>query len=142
MHFIHKRYLKLVLLFCIPSIFFFYLKYLTDIRGPNWIMIPNDFTYGYLLKAVNLLEGESLLVLSHPGIPIVCINAMIVQGVFTILDGHDLVQNVIENIELYATIINYHYMILNAVALFVMGIATYRATRKLYLSILIQFALF
>lgn len=137
-----KRYIRLVVLFCVPLLFFFYLKYLTDIRGPNWIMVPDDFTYGYLLKAVNLLEGKSLLTLSHPGIPIICMDAGIVQTIFILRGGGDLVHDVIENAELYTFIINYFYVILNVAALFVMGIAAYRATRKLWLSILIQFAPF
>src|SRR3989338_3985030 len=108
-----KRYIRLVVLFCVPLLFFFYLKYLTDIRGPNWIMVPDDFTYGYLLKAVNLLEGKSLLTLSHPGIPIICMDAGIVQTIFTLRGGGDLVHDVIENAEFYTFIINYFYVVLN-----------------------------
>jgi len=91
----------------IPVTFFLSVNYLFDIRGPNWIMTPNDYAYGYLLKGLALLGGKSLGILNHPGVPHVLLDAIVIKITFWMTGTSSrLAHEVLTNTELYTRIIN------------------------------------
>ena len=46
----------------------FYLFFIYELRGPHWILFPQDLSYVYLYNGVNLLQGEKVGTLIHPAL--------------------------------------------------------------------------
>ncbi|MBI4707654.1 MAG: discoidin domain-containing protein [Candidatus Omnitrophica bacterium] len=114
-----------------------------SIKGPNWFMVPNDVSYGYLLQGLSLLEGKPVGILNHPGVTNMTLNAVIIKIVYVFKGtADDIPSDVIYNSELYTSAINYVLLSLNVIAIFIFGIIVYKVFDNIWFGILSQISPF
>ena len=90
-------------LIIIPIIYSFFYKYIEIIKGPSWIMVPQDLGYVYLINAINFLNFEPIGTLIHPGLSVVYIASFVI-GIMALtgFKGDSLLlESALSNPELY-----------------------------------------
>jgi len=121
------------------ALFYLIWQYVLDqMRGPTWLMIPQDIGYTYLFNGINALVGAPVGMLIHPGITVTLFDAAGIRLLYTISGSGDLPRHVIDNAELYQRFLNYSVSLIGAIALYGLGAMTPRGTRSVRLALSIQ----
>lgn len=97
-----------------------------------------DPSYVYLINSLNFaqLSGFGVGHIDHPGTPVQVFGAIVVKLYHTLSNGNiDIAKDVFSRPEDYLLQINRAFLLLNSIALLLLGIFVYRISRDLYLSV-------
>lgn len=139
-----KKSLKYISLIILPTLLFFTGSLLKYAQGPYYFNL-SDPSYVYLINALNLaqLSGYVIGHFDHPGTPVQVIAAFIIKIYYLITkENADIVKDVFSRPESYLFLINKFFVLINSIALFFLGLFTYKISKNLYLSFLIQLSPF
>lgn len=140
LHF-NSNYLFLLIL---PILLFITAHILKNAQGPYYLNFY-DPSYVYLINSLNLaqLNGYGVSHFDHPGTPVQVIGAILITVYHSInSENIDLVSDVLLRPEVYLQMINRILVILNCTGLFLLGFLTYKNSKNIYLSLLIQLSPF
>jgi len=107
-------------------------------RGPNWIMVPQDLSYNYLLNALNVLNGDPIGSLIHPALTTIGYIAAVTWVVHLLFGSGPLAAAVIADPEFYFSFAAHGTTLLTALCLFMMGRWAYQGLRSPWLVLLLQ----
>src|SRR3990172_498961 len=107
-------------------------------RGPNWIMVPQDLSYNYLLNALNVLNGDPIGSLIHPALTTIGYVAAVTWIVHLLFGSGPLAAAVIADPEFYFSFAAHGTTLLTALSLFMMGRWAYQGLRSPWLVLLLQ----
>lgn len=132
-------YLSLLIL----PVFLFALAYiLKEIHGPYYLWWY-DQSYAYLVNSLNITQLKEVGGVAHPGTPLQILGALIMKIKFYAEGGNfDLVKDVFYNSESYLLLFHTILILINSIALFILGIITYRYTNNLFQSLILQLSPF
>jgi hypothetical protein len=125
-------------LLVMPAIYLAWLLYVNDVRGPNYIMVPNDISFVYLLNAVNLLSGHAPGTLIHPALTVMYFLAAITWGTYRLFGNDPLAADVVSRPDFYFSIFVSCIIALMTLSHYVMGLLVYRGLKNLRLTMLVQ----
>ena len=94
--------------------------------GPFWQWNLLDPSYFYLLDALNLANGDAPAHVFHPGITVQAFGALVLGGM-SLLTGGDVTAAVLDDPERYLRGLSDAMIVLNALALVLVGLAGRRA---------------
>ena len=114
---------------------FIWLLIINLIKGPQWIMVPSDLGYTYLLNGLNVLLGVEIGVLIHPAITVSYFYAAIIYLYYNFFGTGDLQAHVVSNAELYSVIINSLTYLGIALGCYFLGNCVYKITKKISYSL-------
>ena len=107
-------------------------------QGPGWLAANSDPDYIYLFNAMNLLINKPPHHVDHPGTPVQVWGAMVMSLTHKIAGEADLVRDVAKRPEFYLNAVNYSFLFCYGAVLFIIGIAVWRLTKNIWLSLLLQ----
>jgi len=111
----------------------------TEARTPYYLLGNYDPSYVYLLNSLNIAQFTSPGYIEHPGTPLHVIGAVVMKIYFTFAGkSGDLVTDVFERPETYLRAINFTMILLNAFALFMLGIVTYKLYQSIPMAVFLQ----
>jgi len=112
--------------------------------GPYWISFYSDPEYIYLIKFLAMTESKETLTTGHPGTTLQIVGAVTIKiaHALNFSEKDSLEFAVLKNPEYYLTIINAVLVILNTLMLFIVGLVTYKLTKNIWPSLLLQFSPF
>lgn len=132
------------LLIILPILLFIAGSLLKHGQGPYYLFF-SDPSYEYLLNSLNLvqLKGYGVGHIDHPGTTVQVIGAFVLK-IFSFVYNRNanIVNEVLTKPEEYLFIINKILVIINSLALFLLGMLTFKLSNNLYLSLLIQLSPF
>jgi len=105
----------------IPALFLIWQILLYQAKGPNWVMIPQDLSYNYLLNGVNALSGIPLGTLIHPALTTVLYMCVVILGTWLVAGHGSIAESVVADPESYFQVAAHGWTILSTLALWVMG---------------------
>ncbi len=136
-----KKLIPYVLLLILPIVFLMLLVMYKTSIGEYYIASFYDPSFNYLLNSLNLaqLNGYGVGFVFHPGTPIQVVGAITIKVLYT-LNGEkaDIVRDVFSRPEFYLSKIHFVLVLMNTVALYILGLVTYQKLRNIYDSIFIQ----
>ena len=122
--------LPLCLLF---SIIFFRMQ-----SGPFWQWLNLDPSYPYLFGALRMADFSFGKMIEHPGTPLQMLGALLIKVSNLTLPSADMIRDVLSDPEKYLTGISHLTALLNALALFALGIVGYGVSRSILPALLLQ----
>ncbi len=122
----------------LPFVLVGWLLYLDHVRGPNWIMVPQDLSYNYLFNAVNVLNGDAIGSLIHPAITTIYFYAALIFGTHAFYGTGDIARAVVANPEKYFEVIAHAHTALLGLSSFAMGLLCWRGLKSVRLAMLVQ----
>ncbi|MBM3272686.1 hypothetical protein FJY94_05465 [Candidatus Kaiserbacteria bacterium] len=111
-------------------------------RGPNWIMVPQDLSYNYLLNGLNVLNDDPIGSLIHPALTTIGYIAAVTWVTHLLFGAGPLDAAVIGDPEFYFSIAAHSVTLLTALCLFLMGRWAYQGLRSRLLVLLVQSFIF
>ena len=96
-----------LVLVIIPFLVAVWLFYLFEVKGPQWILMPQDLGYTYTLNGLSVLLGRELGVLIHPAITVSYVHAGIIYLFYLISGTGELQTHVVANAEAYSVIVSH-----------------------------------
>jgi len=115
------------------SIIFFRMQ-----TGPFWQWFNLDPSYPYLFGALRMADFSFGKMIEHPGTPLQLLGALLIKTSNLTLSSADMIRDVLSDPEKYLTGISHLTALLNALALFSLGVIGYGVTRSLLPALLIQ----
>jgi hypothetical protein len=113
--------------------------WLNNARGPFWLGTNYDPDYVYLLNSVNTAELKKVGHYDHPGTTVQVIGALTIRTVYLFSgSGENLKSDVLKRPEAYLNAINGVFVVLNAMMLYILGLAAFLITREIMLCIWLQ----
>lgn len=129
----------------IPLVFFIYSSSLKEYQGPYYTNSLYDPSYVYLISSLNLaqMSGYGVGHIDHPGTPVQIIGAVILKLSF-LFGGNDetMVNEVLMNPEKYMSLIEFVFLIINCIGLFILGLVSYKIYSRVSVSMLLQLTSF
>lgn len=113
---------------------------LFDSAGPFWQWKLLDPTYFYLFDSLNLVNLQAPGQLAHPGSTVYLIGAAVVRLMHPLTSGDEIARLVLAAPETYLTAISRTFIVVNALALWVLGIAAYAVFRSPLAVVALQLA--
>ena len=135
MHILHARKLTLLVL---PITFFVISLTMRDHAGPFWLWSNLDPDYAYLFDSLNMVNGNWPQLIVHPGITVDIVGAIVIKTLHPLISTEEINRLVLTNPEFYLTIIGRVLILLNSVALIVLGAVGYIVFRDLLPAVLLQ----
>jgi hypothetical protein len=133
-----QNYLVYALLLIFPLVFLI-LQILIIIDYRYFFLSTFDPAYGFLFNGLQIAQGNFELGLAqHPGTTLHCFVALNILIIHFFSGGTPLPDDVIANPEFYLKIISYEFVLINTLALFIIGLRTYRRHKNLALSLSLQ----
>lgn len=134
----------ILILLLLPATIVFTAALLRHASGPYWISFYSDPEYTYLIKFLAMTEGKETLTIGHPGTTLQMLGAASIKIVHALnfFEKDNLKSAVLKNPEYYLNVVNIILIFLNAIMLFVIGILTFKLTKNMWLSLLLQFSPF
>jgi len=113
-------------------------------RGPYYICSDTEQDYIYLISSLAMAEAKPVLYTDHPGTTLQILGAatLKIAHALDFSEKDSLESAVLKNPEFYLTVINAVLISLNAILLFMIGLATYNLTKNIGLGLLLQFSPF
>lgn len=111
-------------------------------RGPNWVMVPQDLSYNYLLNALNVLNGDPIGSLIHPALTTIGYIAAVTWLAHLFFGSGPLAAAVIGDPEFYFSFSVHGTTLLTALCLYLMGRWAYQGLRSPWLVLLLQSFIF
>ena len=136
--------IKYLLFLILPSLLFLSAHILKVIQGPYYLNFY-DPGYVYLINALNLaqLSGYGVGHFDHPGTTVQTIAAFALKLYhFTGSGNTDIVRDVLSRPEEYLFFLNKVFVTLSCIALYFLGLFTYRITGNILISLLVQLSPF
>lgn len=133
-----KYYLILVIL---PVVFLILSLSFRNSIGEFYLANNYDPSYVYLINALNLSQGSDIGHFDHPGTTVQETGAVIIS-ITSLFSGIDKVNDVMNKPEYYLALINFIYVIMNCIALFILGIMTFKRTNNIWTAVILQLSPF
>lgn len=121
-----------------PLGYVFWSLYIYYIKGPSWMMIPQDLGYTYLINALNILYSEPLGVLIHPAITVVGFMAFYIKIAHLFFGQNDLITDVFKYAEFYFELAVFLVIFITGLASFLMGLFVNKSLKDYRYSIILQ----
>jgi len=128
-------YLALAIL---PLCLLFSIIYFRMQSGPFWQWLNLDPSYPYLFGALRMADFSFGKMIEHPGTPLQMLGALLIKVSNLTLPSADMIRNVLSDPEKYLIGISHLTALLNALALFSLGVIGYGVTRSLLPALLLQ----
>ena len=93
--------IQLFSILLIPLIYLLLQSTLLDLKGPSWILMPQDLGYNYLFNGLNFLNFSQIGTLIHPALIQIIFHGVLSLIIFTINGTGNFVENVIIYAENY-----------------------------------------
>ncbi|MFC1849292.1 hypothetical protein ACFL27_03690 [candidate division CSSED10-310 bacterium] len=140
----NKKNCSALLLLILPLMMVLVCLCLIEARGPFWLGKNWDPSYGYLLNSLNLARLKGVGLREHPGTPVQSTGAIVLRTVHCLrfFANGSLQADVLTNPEIYMAMLNKFYLLLNTLTLFILGLVTFKFTKDLMISFLVQFSPF
>ncbi len=132
--------LHVLVLLILPAILVFTAATLHYARGPYWISNNSDPEYLYLLNSLALTQSKQSGTTGNPGTTLQMLGAATLKITHSLdLSEKDSLEfAVLKNPEFYLTVINIVLVTFNVLLLFILGLATFKLTKNIWLSLLLQ----
>ncbi len=127
--------ISLILIPVIILIVFFILKYSS---GPYFIGFNSDPEYAYLFDSLNLVKCNMPAMYWHPGTTVEILSASLIKLIHPFESSSEIVRSVILNPEYYLWCLNIVFLILFIISITVLGFISYRATKNIWVAIILQ----
>ena len=137
-----SNYFFLLFTLIVPLIIIFTFIKLNDARGPYYLAYNSDPEYACLLNFLKVSEFKQPNHIEHPGTPLQLLGAILIKIKNITRNSSDVPFDVITNPEQYIFHINILLMLLVATITLFLGIFTYRLTRNIWYSIILQLSVF
>lgn len=140
-----KKNFQIPLLLILPVILFLTCSLLQKYQGPYFTNSQYDPSYVYLISSLNLshFSGYGVEHIDHPGTPVQVIGAIVIKlSHFVTGEKISLAEDVLLNPEKYLSEIDFTFLLINCLGLFILGIVAYKIYSDLILSLLLQFTPF
>lgn len=115
---------------------------LFDTAGPFWQWKLLDPTYFYLFDSLNLINLQGPGHLAHPGSTVYLIGAAVFRLMHPLVSADEITRLVLSSPEAYLTAVSQTLIVVNALALWALGIAGYAVFRSPLAIIALQLAPF
>ncbi|MEO8664073.1 MAG: hypothetical protein ABI462_01140, partial [Ignavibacteria bacterium] len=137
-----NKFLLLLLLIIIPCLLLFTGILIKEAGGPYYLNYY-DPGYVYLVNSINVLQLSTVGHFDHPGTSVQIFGAVILKFLFiTRTIDHDTLKEIFSDPEYFLTILNTSMVVINCIALFLLGLLTFKLTKNIYLSLLLQLSPF
>ncbi|MBK8554198.1 MAG: hypothetical protein IPL53_25380 [Ignavibacteria bacterium] len=136
-----KNKFTIFFLLILPVLFFITSYLLKEYQGPYYTNSQYDPGYVYLISSLNLsqMSGYGVGHIDHPGTPVQVIGAVVIKLGYLFSGSDDnMVKDVLMNPEKYMSEINYVFLFINCIGLFILGLAAYKAYSNVSVSLLMQ----
>jgi len=127
-----------LLLLLLPAAFFCLALYIEKIKGPFYLCRNSDPDYVYLYSSLTLAQGHAPQFSDHPGTTVIGWGALVLRAAHLIAGRGDFVQDVLQRPEFYLTEISLSLMAVQAIGLFFLGRAAWRAFGRWEFALLAQ----
>lgn len=107
-------------------------------RGPNWIMVPQDLSYNYLLNALNVLNGDPIGSLIHPALTTIGYIAVVTWAAHLFFGSGPIETAVLADPEFYFLFSAHGTTLLTALCFYLMGRWAYQGLRSPSLVLMLQ----
>jgi len=126
----------------LPLVLFLSIGILKTANGPYYFFLF-DHCYSYLAYSLDLSQSSATGFSPHPGVPVQVINAVVLKLGYRFSNTSlNFVLDVFTNPEKYLSMQHITFVILNSIALIILGIYSFRITNNLLLSLFIQLSAF
>lgn len=132
---------RYILLGVLPVVLFLIAFFFKEAGGPYYLNYY-DPGYVYLVNSINLSEFEDVGHTDHPGTSLQIFGAVILKILFFGKSDREILEKVFSDPEFYLNVLNKSLVLINCLALYLLGLFTYRQTSNLSLSIFIQLSPF
>jgi hypothetical protein len=129
---------ELFLLGIIPALLLMLAAFIAYADGPHYWGMAYDPNYAYLFNSLNLLQGTAPRHNDHPGVTIQMFGALIIFIVHLFRSGTPLVEDVINQSELYLSAIIVGLAICYAISVYYLGWLVWRIYRSLLWAITVE----
>ena len=129
-----NKIIPLLALIILPIFFFIGLQKYKDALGEYYLGRNYDPSYPYLTNSLNLsqFKGYGVGLIAHPGTPVQEIGAVVLLIVHSFKPVKtDLIRDVFINPEFYLNKIFQSFLLLNSIAIFLLGITVYRKMKSI-----------
>lgn len=136
-----KKIISIVVLLILPVLFSIFLQKYKNALGEYYLGRNYDPSYPYLVNSLNLAQfkGYGVGLIAHPGTPVSELGAMVLLVVHNMSSGNDdIVSDVLSNPEYYLEKIFKIFLLLNSIAIFLLGITVYRKMNSLGAALFLQ----
>jgi hypothetical protein len=136
--------ISVFVLLILPAALVFTSALLNHANGPYWLTSNSDPGYTYLLSSIALTESKQTGTNGHPGTTLQILGAAVlkISHALNFSEKDNLEISVLKNPEFYLTIINIVVLTLNTLLLFMIGIITFKLTKNIWASLLLQYSPF
>lgn len=111
-------------------------------NGPYYLRTNSDPEYAFLLMSLNIAQGKDNPGYLHPGTTLILLDGIFLKINNLLLPHGNIKMDVLKRPEHYLDKLNSVLIALNSVTLFLLGLLTYFATRKMSFSLLVQLSPF
>ncbi len=97
------------------------------------------------MNSLNLAQFDGLGVghIDHPGTPVQTVGAFVIKILYTINgEKNDIVTDVLSRPEYYLGSINFVFILMTGLSLFILGLASFKKLKNIYCAVLLQFTPF
>lgn len=137
-----NKYLFYLIFLLLPVLYFLTAFILKSAQGPYYLNFY-DPGYVYLISSLNIAQGFGVGHFDHPGTTVQILGSVIIRICFLICGKDpDIAADVLSGPEEYLFILNTTFILINSVTLIILGIAAYKFTKNIYLSIFLQLSPF
>jgi len=136
-----KKILPFLILLILPIFFFIGLQKYKEAVGEYYLGRNYDPAYPYLISSLNLsqFKGYGVGLIAHPGTPVQELGAVVLLIVNSLQPNKtDLVRDVFINPEFYLNKIFQSFLLLNSIAIFLLGITVYREMKRIVDAVFLQ----
>lgn len=128
-----------IVLIILPTILLFLELFYRNSRGEYFLFSGYDGVYGLLLSSLNMAQFKSPGYFQHPGIIPQIISAVVIKITY-LLQGNNssMVLDTIDRPEFYLSQINITFAILTVIALYILGIVSYKKIGNIFAALFIQ----
>ena len=138
-----KNKYKYIVLSIIPVSLLLYSVIMRYAEGPFYFNTLYDPCYVYLINSLNLAQFIAPAHFDHPGTPVQIIGAIVIKitHLFNNKTG-DISVDVLSDPEYYLSMIHITLAIINSIILYISSLIIYKATKNIYVSLLLQLSPF
>lgn len=134
----NKKILKYFLIFIPPLLYVLFAYTFSQVRGPFYLGSNIDPTYAYLFNSLSVSQGLPVGHIDHPGTPIQSLGALVINFITFINRQPNTIYEVLKNPEFFLNSIYIVIVVVNFISLLGLGLISYRLTKKLWITLLLE----